>query len=96
MKRAEIIANISVQEELFDFFAREKIVLHYTLFPKVHGAGTSDPKKGDAVWPEENFMLIVYCDEVELSKIKDVLHEVKKIFPDEGIKMFASDAEEIV
>lgn len=92
MKRVEIIANQSIEEDLFDFFAREKIVTHYTLVPEVKGAGDSNPKKGDSVWPENNFLLIIYCEDDEFEKIVRVLRELKLVFPGEGIKMFVSDA----
>jgi hypothetical protein len=88
MKRVEIIANRSVEEDLMEAFASAGIAQAYTKIPVVHGVGRSDPKMGDAVWPEENFVLLVYCDEAEASRIEEVVGETKLKFPHEGIKVF--------
>lgn len=89
MKRVEIIANRSVEEDLMDAFSKAGVVKHYTKYPVVHGVGGSGPRMGDPVWPEENFSLICYCGEDEARRIAEVAAEVKKAFPDEGLKVFA-------
>jgi hypothetical protein len=43
---------------------------------------------GDAVWPEENFALIIWCEEEEARGIARAVANVKEHFPDEGIKVF--------
>jgi len=96
MKRLEIIANRSVQEELFDLLARSNAGSHYTLVPQVHGAGSSEPKQGDSVWPEYNFLLVVYCDDEEARLIAEAVRELKRIFPDEGVKLFEVEARVVV
>jgi hypothetical protein len=88
MKRVEIIANRSVEEDLMEAFASAGIAKAYTRIPVVHGSGRSDPKMGDAIWPEENFVLLVYCDEAEASRMAEVVGEIKLKFPHEGIKVF--------
>ena len=88
MKRVEIIANRSVEEDLMDAFAAAGVVERYTKIPVVHGVGSSGPRMGDAVWPEENFVLITYCEEGEAEKIAELVAKVKLRFPDEGIKVF--------
>ncbi len=88
MKRVEIIANRSVEEDLMDAFAKAGVVKHYTKYPVVHGIGNSGPRMGDPVWPEENFSLICYCGEAEAARIREIAAEVKKSFPDEGLKVF--------
>lgn len=90
MKRVEIIANLSVEEDLMEAFSRAGIVKAYTKIPVVHGSGRSDPKMGDAVWPEENFILLVYCDEAEAGSIEEAVGEMKHRFPHEGIKVFTT------
>ncbi len=96
MKRIEIVGNRSVQEELFELLERGRAATHYTLVPEVHGAGNSDPKQGDSTWPEYNFLLIVYCDDAEADRIAEAVRELKKIFPDEGVKLFEVDARLVV
>lgn len=88
MKRVEIIANRSVEEDLMEAFAAADVARHYTKIPVVHGVGDKGPRMGDAVWPEENFVMIVYCDDAEAHRIKDLCASVKKRFPDEGVKVF--------
>ena len=88
MKRIEIIANRSIQEDMLDAFKKADIVKHYTLIPVVLGVGNSGPRMGDHIWPEENFSLIIYCDEPESLKIKEVISELKSFFTNEGIKLF--------
>ncbi len=88
MKRIEIIANRSIQEDMLDAFKKADIVKHYTLIPIVLGVGKSGPRMGDHVWPEENFSLTIYCDDLEAEKIKGVITEMKAFFNSEGIKLF--------
>ncbi|MFP3959998.1 MAG: PG0541 family transporter-associated protein [Spirochaetaceae bacterium] len=92
MQRVEIIANRSVEEDLEDEFRRRGLSPSYTKLPEVHGAGTSGPRMGDHVWPEENFVLVIYCDDEETPGLKEAVSAVKQLFPDEGIRMFASEA----
>ena len=88
MKRIEIFANRSIQEDMFDAFAKAEIVKHYTLFPVVLGSGKSGPRMGDHIWPEENFSIIIYCENEESVKIKSIIVELKNFFTNEGIKLF--------
>ena len=88
MMRIEIIANRSVEEDLQDAFRRSDVAKHYTKFPVVHGVGSSGSRMGDAVWPEENFALVVWCEEDEARRIAETVAKIKVKFPDEGIKIF--------
>jgi hypothetical protein len=92
MKRMEIIANKSIEEDLFDIFRKKDIVHHYTKIPVVYGVGNKGPRMGDHIWPEENFILIIYCDEGEAEKIHEAVAELKSFFKKEGIKLFEMDA----
>ena len=91
MKRIEIIGNRSIEEDLFDIFKKKDIVKNYTKIPIVYGIGSSGPKQGDHIWPEENFLIIVYCSESEAKKILNAVKEVKTYFKDEGLKLFESE-----
>ena len=88
MIRLEIFANRSVEENIFEAFKYEDVGKNYTKYPVVHGAGRSGPRMGDPVWPEENFALIIWCEEEEARGIERAIIEVKKQYPDEGIKLF--------
>ncbi len=43
---------------------------------------------GDDVWPEENFILIMYCEEAILEKMEMAIQLVKKKYDHEGIGYF--------
>jgi hypothetical protein len=88
MIRVEIIANRSVEENILDAFRDEGVGKFYTKYPSVLGVGTSGPRMGDAVWPEENFALVVWCEAEEAEGIARAVARVKKVFPQEGIKLF--------
>ncbi len=88
--RVEVIANRSVEEDIMEELHREGAARAYTKIPVVFGTGNSGPKQGTHVWPEENFMLVVYCGEEEAVLIENCVARVKERFPDEGIKVFSS------
>jgi len=88
MKRIEIIANRSIEEDMFEAFGKAGIAQHYTKIPIVLGTGNSGPRMGDHIWPEENFMLIVYCEDEEADAIREELGKLKDFFQSEGIKIY--------
>lgn len=91
MKRLELIANQSIEEDIFEAFGKRDVGKAFTKIPSVHGSGNSTPKRGDHIWPEENFLLLIFCDEAEALLIKEAVAEVKAIFLNEGIKLFISN-----
>jgi len=88
MIRIEIIANHSVEENILEAFAREQVGKYYTKIPNIYGIGSAGPRMGDAIWPEENFALVIWCEEEEARGIKQAVESVKEKFPGEGIKLF--------
>ena len=88
MKRVEIMANRSVEEDLMEAFSVASVARHYTKYPIAFGVGRSGPRMGDAVWPEENVVIVVYCDDDEAAGIERAVAMVKEHFPNEGIKVF--------
>ncbi|MDR3130649.1 MAG: hypothetical protein LBU18_03810 [Treponema sp.] len=88
MIRIEIIANHSVEENILEALQREGAGKYYTKYPGVYGVGSAGPRMGDAIWPEENFAIVIWCDEDEADRIARAVSVVKVHFPDEGIKMF--------
>jgi hypothetical protein len=89
MIRIEIIANHSVEENIMEALAEEQAGTCYTKFPTVYGVGSSGPRMGDAIWPEENFALVIWCEEEEARGIERAVAAVKARFPDEGIRLFS-------
>jgi hypothetical protein len=88
MIRIEIFANHSVEEDILDALSKEQVGKYYTKIPNIYGVGSSGPRMGDAVWPEENFSLVIWCEQDEAEIIKRVIDGVKEKFHDEGIKLF--------
>ena len=88
MIRLEIIANHSVEENILEALKDRGIGKYYTKYPNILGVGSSGPRMSDAIWPEENFALIIWCEEEEGRKIEQAVEIVKEKFPDEGIKVF--------
>ena len=93
MKRIEIIANRSVEEEITAALESRIPGLRYTLLPVVHGRGRRDYRLGTATWPEENFMLVSYLEDERAALAEAAVKAVKARFPTEGIKLFFVKAE---
>ena len=93
--RAEIISNQSVQEDITELLEKEIPSIQYTVVPEIHGRGLRTKKLGDTIWPEMNFVLFAYVEEDAARKIKEVIEAVKQRFPNEGISLFFTKAEEL-
>jgi hypothetical protein len=88
MKRMELMANRSVEEEIIGGLEAGIADFYYTLLPMVHGRGKSQYRLGTATWPEENFLLISYVTNQEAERAESIIAEIKGRFPNEGIKFF--------
>jgi nitrogen regulatory protein PII len=88
MRRLEVIANQSVQEEMIESLQAALPGFQYTVVTPVQGAGRRSQKRGDVVWPELNFILIAYMEAGEAEKARTVIAALKARFPDEGISFF--------
>lgn len=93
--RLEIIFSQAVEEDFQAAFKELGIGKRFTKFESVMGAGFSNPRLGNAVWPQLNMMYIIYCDEGEAEKIKRVIADLRKQYVTEGIACFVSSAEEV-
>ena len=92
MKRMELFANRSVEKEMFEILEKNIPNFYYTLIPELHGKGKSKYRLGTPVWPELNFMLISYLEDDDAEAALEAIREVKKRFPQEGIKVFFMEA----
>lgn len=92
LRRVELIFSAAVDEDFMDGFKKNKIGAHFTKLSGVTGAGFSNPKLGDSVWPQLNEMIIVYCSKDEAEKIVDLAKKIRDKYPMEGIACFISKA----
>jgi hypothetical protein len=88
MKRLEIIANKSVQENILQGLESHIEGFSYSIIPVVHGKGKNGERLGTAIWPEENFIIISYLTDRQADIATTLVEDVKRLFPKEGIKMF--------
>jgi len=93
MKRLEIIANQSVQEDLITALEGGIPGFQYSLIPTVYGRGPEDWKLGTTVWPEENFVLFAYVDDEVAVQAKALVANLKAQYPREGIKVYSVAAD---
>jgi len=91
LKRVEIIANHSIERDVMQSLESTGFAGCFTKIPNVHGRGNSDPKRGDHIWPEENFLLIIYCNDQEAEVIEEAINGLRGDFPDEGVTCFVTD-----
>jgi hypothetical protein len=90
--RIELIFSSALEEDIFSGFVQAGIGKKYTKIPSVLGAGCSNPKQGDAIWPQFNTVIIIYCDKEEAEKIVSVVEHVRSLYPAEGVACFESSA----
>ena len=88
MKRIEIIANHSVENNIMTALSERGAAFFWTKVPSAHGMGYQTPKIGDETWPEENFILIIYCRDENARAVREAVQEVREKFPAEGIALF--------
>ena len=93
--RLEIIFSQALEEDFQQACKDVQVGSRFTKFESVMGAGTSDPKLGDAVWPQLNMMYVIYCDKEEAKKHCAVVRKLRKQFLTEGIACFMSRATEL-
>ena len=88
MIRVEVIANNSVEENILEALKTQGVGKYYTKYPGICGVGNSGPRMGDPIWPEENFVLVIWCEDEEAMGIERAIASVKEQFPNEGIRIF--------
>ena len=93
MKRLELIANRSVENEIIQSLEENIQDFYYTLLPQIQGKGKTKFRLGTTTWPEMNFLLISYLDDENAVKAEAAVLKVKEQFPLEGIKLFIMEAD---
>ena len=91
MKRMELMANRSVENEIISALEEHIQDFYYSILPQIHGKGKTRYRLGTATWPETNFMLISYLEDEDAARAQVAIRAVKERFPREGIKVFMLD-----
>jgi len=89
MKRIEIIFSQALEEDVFKALKDITEAQFFTLIPGVRGKGYTTPKMGDAVWPEENELMIIYCKDARAAtEIEGAINRLQKKYTNEGLAIF--------
>lgn len=94
-KRVEIIFSQAVEEDFEQHFKEKKVATHFTKIDNVKGAGFSNPRLGNAIWPQLNVMYIIYCGEEECKTIIEIVEKLRIQYMGEGIACFISESTEV-
>lgn len=94
-KRVEIICSQALEEDFTAAFKENKVATRYTKIDNVKGAGYSNPRLGDAIWPQFNVMYIIYCGEEDCKKIIEIVEQIRVQYIGEGIACFISESVEV-
>lgn len=94
-KRVEIIFSQAIEEDFQQLFVQNNVASKYTKIDNVKGAGFSNPRLGDAIWPQLNVMYIVYCNPDDCAKIIEIVEQLRMQYIGEGIACFVSESTEV-
>lgn len=90
LQRLEIVMSQSIEEDFVTAFMREDTGRMFTKLPMVMGRGVTDPKMGDAVWPQLNCMYIIICTKEQADVVRGIVAGLHQEYPDEGLSCFTS------
>lgn len=90
LQRLEIIMSQSIEEDFVTAFMKEDTGRMFTKLPVVMGRGVTEPKMGDAVWPQLNCMYIVICTKEQAAVVKSIIDRLHLEYPKEGLACFKS------
>lgn len=96
MKRVEIIVTQAIDTDFIHLYEKEcrkaGIKAKYTKIDNVMGTGNTDPKLGDAIWPQLNVMFVLYVEDKFVSVIGDIMKQLHEMYVGEGAAAFVSEA----
>lgn len=100
MKRVEIMLSQAIEIDFMQLYDKEcrraGIKCKYTKIDGVKGAGNTDPRLGDAIWPQLNVMFILFVEESFVPSIQKILKKLHETYIGEGAAAFISDASELL
>lgn len=94
MKLILITYNMAIDEEVLEVLGHCGLE-NYTKWQRVLGKGSlSDPHLGTSVWPGENNVLAVVCEDNKAKDLLSCIKELRKRLGKEGVKAFVLPVEE--
>ncbi|MFH0838660.1 MAG: PG0541 family transporter-associated protein [Candidatus Omnitrophota bacterium] len=95
MKMVMVVYNEAVESEVMEVLEHCGLK-NYTKITGVYGRGTtSGTHLGNDIWPGQNTLLYIACDEKQAKQLLTCTRELKKQVGKEGIKAFLLPLEEI-
>lgn len=90
LQRLEIIMSQSIEEDFVTAFMKEDTGRMFTKLPVVMGRGVTEPKMGDAIWPQLNCMYIIICTKEQAGVVQNIVRRIHQEYPNEGLACFKS------
>lgn len=92
MNRIEIICDATIEAELRKRLHEAGDTVYYTSTSPVQGRGIKGQRQGDAVWPEENALFVIYTDQDGAVEVRKALNEIRRRFPRSGVAAFSLES----
>lgn len=99
MKRIEIIITQAIEVDFIDYYTKlckaQNCKCKFTKVDNVMGQGNTNPKMGDAIWPQLNVMFIIYCPDDLAPRISAIMDKLHNQYVGEGAAAFITEAREL-
>lgn len=99
MKRIEIVMTQAIEVDFMNLYEKAcriaDIKCKFTKIDNVMGQGNTNPKLGDAIWPQLNVMFILVIEDRYVNIIRNIMNTLHNTYVGEGAAAFLSDVEEL-
>ncbi|MEE1211466.1 MAG: hypothetical protein UHO11_03125 [Treponema sp.] len=99
MKRIEIVMTQAIEVDFMNLYEKAcriaDIKCKFTKIDNVMGQGNTNPKLGDAIWPQLNVMFILVIEDRYVNIIRNIMNTLHNTYVGEGAAAFISDVEEL-
>lgn len=99
MKRIEIVMTQAIEVDFMNLYEKAcriaDMKCKFTKIDNVMGQGNTNPKLGDAIWPQLNVMFILIIEDKYVNIIRNIMKTLHNTYVGEGAAAFISDVEEL-
>lgn len=99
MKRIEIVMTQAIEVDFMNLYEKAcriaDMKCKFTKIDNVMGQGNTNPKLGDAIWPQLNVMFILVIEDKYVNIIRNIMKTLHNTYVGEGAAAFISDVEEL-